>query len=46
MWDILFLAGLGMSILAMIFWPRRDKTVRRTTKSYNSRRLGREKDLY
>ena len=44
--ELLLLCGVGVGALIFISWPRPSKYVRRTTKSYNSRPLGREKDLY
>lgn len=46
MWEIVIIVGLVIGMLVLFFWPRPDEYVRRTTKSYNSRRFGCEKDLY
>lgn len=37
---------LAVFILALLFWPRRDKYVSRTTKSYNGLPYWRGKEKY
>lgn len=36
----------ALTILAILFWPRRSPYVRRTTKSYNGRSYGKEREPY
>jgi hypothetical protein len=40
------LLALFILLLLSIFWPRKSPHVRRVTRSYNSRGIGRERDLY
>ena len=36
----------GLALLFILFRPQKDTTVQRTTKSYNGRPYGKERELY
>ena len=36
----------ALFLLLVVFWPRRDKTKRRVTRSFNGRHYGSAKELY
>lgn len=36
----------GLALLGILFYPRRDRYVRRVTKSYNGQHYGKERELY
>lgn len=44
--EFLITLALVVFILALLFWPQRDKYVRRITKSYNGHPYWRSKEKY
>lgn len=45
MLEAIIMIGL-LTLLIILFYPRRDPYVRRVTKSYNGQRYGKERELY
>lgn len=44
--EVAIMVGLLLTLLAIVFWPRRSPCVRRVTKSYNGQHRGKDRELY
>ncbi len=44
--EVAIMIGLLLTLLAIVFWPRRSPYVRRVTKSYNGQHRGKGQEPY